>query len=85
MKLLHGADDVGDVLDDVDGAQLIEGAVAEGIGEPIEVAEDVGAGMRVAVDPDGSWDLVDSAAHVEHTGNGGFVSQFYLCEPGVCP
>ena len=59
------ADDVGDVLDDVDGADAVEGVVAEGVGEAVEVAENVGAAAWVAVDADGAGKFVDAAADVE--------------------
>ena len=54
VEFLHGPDHVGDVLDHMNGLQLIEGRVAEGIGKTVEVAEDIGAGGGVAVDADGS-------------------------------
>src|SRR5208283_671417 len=70
MEFFHGADDVGKMLDHVYGAYGIERVIAEGIREMVQLAEHVGLGARIAVDPDGSWELVDAAAHVEHTWSG---------------
>ena len=50
VKLLHSSHDVGDVFDDVDGAQTIESAVGKGVGEAVEVAEDVGVAGGIKID-----------------------------------
>jgi hypothetical protein len=52
------------VLDDVDDAYPVEGAVLEWIGEAVQVAEDVRPGPGVLVDADGPRILIDSAADV---------------------
>jgi len=65
MEFFDGADDVGDMLDDVDGADFAKGGVAEGPGEAVEVGDNVGAGMRIAVEADGAGVFVDAAADVE--------------------
>ena len=65
MKLLHGADHVRDMLDDMDGAQRRERVVAKGIREAVEIADHVGAAARIAVDADGARIFVDAAADVE--------------------
>src|SRR5208282_5808622 len=65
MKLLHGADDVGNVLDDVHGAQGLEGTVAERVGEPVQVAQNVGAATGIAIDADRARIFVDATADVE--------------------
>src|SRR5262249_51940624 len=41
VELLHGADDVGNMLDYVNRAQVVERIIGEGIGDSIEVAEHV--------------------------------------------
>src|ERR1700722_15531961 len=66
MKFLHGPDDVGHVLDDVDSAQLAERAVAKRVWKTIQVAKHVGAGIRVAIHANGSRVFVNSAADVEN-------------------
>jgi len=66
VELLDGADDGGDMLDHVDGADLVEGVVAEGIREMIEVAEEVGAAGGIAVNAYGARVFVDSAADIEN-------------------
>lgn len=68
VKFLHGADHVGQVLDDVNGPQLIEGAVGEGVGGMVEVAENVGAAVGVPIDANGARVLIDSAANIKHFG-----------------
>ncbi len=65
VELLHGADHVVHVLDDVDGGEAVEGAVGEGVGETVEVGEHVGAAGGIAVDADGAGLFVDPAADVE--------------------
>ena len=67
VKLLHGADHVGDVLDDVNGQHAVERVVGERVGEAVEVAQDVGAAGGIAVDPDGAGMLADPAADVERS------------------
>ena len=65
MKLLHTPHNVGYVLDDVNGAQTVEGAVREGVGEAVKVANDVSGAGGVVVDADGSGEFADTAADVE--------------------
>ena len=66
VEFLHGLDYVGDVLDHMNGLQFIEGGIAEGVREAVEVAEDIGAGSGVAVDADGAREFVDATADVEY-------------------
>lgn len=66
MEFLHRFDYVGDVFDDVDGTDFVECAVAEGVGETVEVAEDVGFAGGVAIDADGAWKFVAAAADIEN-------------------
>jgi len=65
VKLFHGADDVRQVLDDVNGADLSKRVFAEREREMVEIGENVGPGVRVAIDTDGSRIFVDPAADVE--------------------
>ncbi len=65
VKLLHSSHDVGDVFDDVDGAQAIESAVGKGVGEAVEVAEDVGVAGGIKIDSERPGELFDTAADVE--------------------
>lgn len=64
MKLLHRADHVRDVLDDVNRADFAEGAVAEGIRKAIEIAEYIGAGVRVPIHADGAGAFIYAASDV---------------------
>src|SRR5205807_5956651 len=66
MELLHGADHVVDMFDDVDRGQPIEGTVREGIGKAIEIGEYVGAAVGIPVQPDAAGLLVNPAADVEY-------------------
>lgn len=66
VELFHGFDDVGDVLDDVDCADLIERACSEGVGEAVEVADDVRITRKIPVDADRSGVLTNAAADVEN-------------------
>jgi len=66
VELFHRANNVGDVLDDVDGAKLAERAIAEGKRKVVEIGNYIGAGVRVAVKTDRSWIFIDAAADVEH-------------------
>src|ERR1700730_11954305 len=65
VELLHRGDHVRDVLDHVDGAERVKGTVAERIGKAVEVAQDIGARSRIAVDPDSPRKLIDAAADVK--------------------
>jgi len=66
MKLLHRADHVGYVFDDVGGADLAEGAVAEWEWETIQVCDDVGPGVRVEIQAYCTGILIEPAAHIEN-------------------
>src|SRR5437879_3738401 len=66
VELLHRADDIRNVLDDVHHAHGIERAIAKRIREAVEVTDDVGTRMNVAIDADGPGILVDTAAYVEN-------------------
>jgi imidazolonepropionase-like amidohydrolase len=65
MEFLHGADNVGNVFDNVDGAEMVEGAVAERVREGIEIAENVGGAGGVGIDADRAGVFADAAADVE--------------------
>ena len=65
MEFLHGANDIGHVLDDMDGAQGVEGVIAERIRKTVEVAEDIGAAAWVAIDSDGAGMFMDAAPDVQ--------------------
>jgi len=71
VKLFHGADHILDVLNDMDGPDLCERAVAKRVREAVEVGEDVGAAGRIAVDADGARELVDAAPYVENEAGAG--------------
>ena len=66
VELLHGGDHVDDVLDHVNGADLIEGRISERIWHAVQFAQDIGARSRISIDSNGSRILVDPAPHVQH-------------------
>src|SRR3954451_9675832 len=66
MKLLHGADHVIHMFDDVNRRETVERTIGEGIRKAVEIGEDVGAAVGIPVEPDGSGLLVDPAADVEN-------------------
>ncbi len=66
VNFFHHADDVGDVFDDVDGADFAECIVAQGVREMIEIGDDVGAGVDAAIKADGAGKFIDAAANIEN-------------------
>jgi hypothetical protein len=64
-ELLHGADDIGDVLNDVNCPHFVEGAVPEREGEMVEVSDDIGGGVGIAIESDGAGVFIDPAADVK--------------------
>ncbi len=64
VEFFHGADHVGNMLDDVDGANFAKSAVAKGKGEAIEIGDDVGASVGITIDADRAGVLIDAASDV---------------------
>lgn len=64
VEFFHGGDDVADVFNDVDEAGLVERARFDGPGELIEIPDDVGGGIGVAIDAGAAGVFLDSAAHI---------------------
>ncbi len=67
VEFLHGPDDIAQMLDYVDRTQAVEGAVGERIGEPVEIADDVGRAGRVDVDTNGALVLANAAADIQRS------------------
>src|ERR1017187_1170404 len=65
VKLLHGADDVVDVLDYVNAGQAVEGVGSERVGKAVQIGQHVGVAGGIAVEPDGSSLLMNPAADIE--------------------
>ena len=66
MKLFHQPDHIRYVLDDMNGAHLTEGTVAERIRRMVQVGNDVGARTEIAIEPDGSGMLIEGRSpHLE--------------------
>lgn len=66
MELFYRADHVGYVFDDVGGADLAEGVVAEWKWEMIQVCDHVRPGMRTTIQADSAGVLVEPAADIEN-------------------
>src|SRR5208337_5087180 len=66
MKLFHRADHVRYVLDHMNRAQLAKRTVAKRVRKPVEVAQHVGAGVRVAIHADRAGIFVDAAPDIEN-------------------
>lgn len=64
MKLFDRADHIADMLNNVDGANLAEGAVGEWPGEAVEIGDHIGARVGVPIDADRAGVLVDPAADI---------------------
>ena len=65
VELLQHLDHIGDMLDDVDGPNLSEGAIAEGVREVVEVTDHVRLRPRIHIDPDRARVFVDAATDIE--------------------
>ena len=61
----HHADDIANVLNDMDGADLPEGAVAKRIMEVVEVGNHVSGCIGVAIKADRAGEFVTAAADIE--------------------
>ena len=66
VKFFDGSDDVSDMFDDMDGADLAEGAIGQRPGEVIEICNKVSTRARIAIDADSAGILVDAAANIEN-------------------
>lgn len=64
VEFLHGADHVCDVLDEMNGANLAKGSVAKRKREVIQVGDDVGTRVEIAIDADRARIFVDAAANI---------------------
>ncbi len=64
VKFLHGADHVIDVFYHMNGAELVERSIGEGVRKLVEVHDNVGVAGRVVIDADGIGELPDAAAYV---------------------
>jgi len=66
VEFLHRANDVGDMLDDMNGLKGVEGGIAEGIREAVEIGEHVGSRTGITIDADRAQSFVDAAADIEN-------------------
>lgn len=66
VELLHGLDNVREVLDHVNCLQSVKGAVKKWVRKPVEFDQNIRPRGWVSVDADRSWQLIDSAADVKN-------------------
>ena len=66
VKLLYGSDDVGHMLNQMNGPHLAERIVGERERKLVEVGHNIGACVRIAVDANGARVFVNAAANVEN-------------------
>ncbi len=66
MNLFHQANHVGDVFYNVNRPHFPERFVAKRKREVIQIGNNVGARVRIVIEPDGARILVDPAADVEY-------------------
>src|ERR1700680_3523366 len=66
MKLLHAADHIVQMLDDVNGRDAVEAIIGKRIWEFVQIDQHVGLARRIAVDADRAGLLANAAADVEH-------------------
>ncbi len=66
MKFLNGADDIRDVLDEMDGTDLTKGTVAKRKGEVVKIRDDIRVGVRISINPNCARIFLNAAAYVEY-------------------
>lgn len=74
VEFLHGGDDVGDVFDDVNGADFVKYAFAKGKRAAVNVAEDIGRGTGIFVNANGAGRFYDTAADIKDSMQGAILS-----------
>src|SRR3981081_1901081 len=66
MQLFHRFHDVGDVLDQVQRANLVERVIGEGQPSGVHITQNIGGGVAIFVDADGPGKFLLPAADVEY-------------------
>jgi hypothetical protein len=66
MNFLHHPDDVRHMLDDMDSANFAERMIAQRIGKPVEVGDDVGARVGTSIEANSARVFVNAAANIEN-------------------
>src|SRR5277367_867964 len=77
VEFFHGGDDVRDVFDDVFGAELVEGIVAEGQAAVVQMAENIGGGGWIHIEADGAGIFCWTAAYVENARQSSSCGRFF--------
>src|SRR5271155_5700031 len=77
VEFFHGRDDVGDVFDDVFGAELVERIIAEGQAAVVEMAEDIGGGGWIHIEADRAGIFCWTAANVENARQSSSCRRFF--------
>lgn len=66
MKLFYSADHIGDMLDDVNGTELMKRVVAKWERKAVEIGNDVCARIWIAIDTNGARMLVQPTADIKN-------------------
>ncbi len=64
MELFHQADDVSNVLNDVNGPHFAERIVAKRKRDMVEVGDHIGGGVRISIQADRAGIFLDAAADI---------------------
>ncbi len=70
VEFLHGPYDIGEMFNDVDRPQVVKSSIREGVGEGVEVDQNIGVAGGIEIHADdggvrGTREFLDAAANVE--------------------
>ena len=66
MKFFHRTNDIAQVFNHVNRAELVEGAIGKRIGKPIQIADHIGGSRAIDIDSDCAGILFHAAADIEN-------------------
>ena len=66
VEFFNGANDIPNMLNQMDGANFAERVIPKGKWKMIEIGNDVGLSVAVSVNPNGARKFLDSTPHVKH-------------------
>jgi hypothetical protein len=64
MELLHQADNISDVFDDMDSPHFLKAVVAKGKGDMVEISDNIGIRVCVSINADSAGVFFDTAADI---------------------
>lgn len=65
IELFHGADDVANMFDDMNGANFAERAITERERVVVEIGNHIGVGVRIAIKANGARVLINPASNIQ--------------------